>query len=338
MLVTLRLRIGLGLALVAATAGAVSWWMVPRKSSARSVSEGMVWIPGGTFQMGCADCGMPDAMPVHAVTVDGFWMEATPVTNARFAQFVEATGYITVAERKPEARDLPGVAPEDLVPGSAVFIPPKHNVALDDISNWWSYVRGANWRHPEGPASDLRNRMDHPVVHIAYEDAEAFAHWAHGRLPTEAEFEFAARGGLDGKRYAWGDELKPGGRYVANIFQGQFPNGDTGEDGYIGTSPVQAFPPNAYGLYDMSGNVWQWTSDWYRPDTYASRAGTTVRNPTGPESSLDPQEPGTRKKVQRGGSFLCSEQYCRRYLVGSRGKGEIRSASSNLSFRLVRPR
>lgn len=296
----------------------------------------MVWIPGGTFHMGCADCGMPDTLPVHTVTVDGFWMDPAPVTNAEYAKFVEATGYFTLAEKKPDPRDLPGVPPEDIVPGSAVFTPPKNPVPLDDIRNWWTYVPGANWRHPEGPASDIKTRLDHPVVHIAYEDAEAYARWAGGRLPTEAEFEFAARGGLDAKRYAWGDELRPGGRYVANIFQGRFPNGNTGEDGYLGTSPVHAFPPNAYGLYDMSGNVWQWTSDWYRPDTYALRAGTTVRNPKGPDSSFDPQEPGTQKKVQRGGSYLCSEQYCQRFLVGSRGKGEIRSSSSNLGFRLVR--
>jgi formylglycine-generating enzyme required for sulfatase activity len=297
---------------------------------------GMAWIPGGTFHMGCADCGMPDAAPVHSVTVDGFWMDATPVTNAQFTKFVDATGYVTVAERKPDAADMPGVAPADLVPGSAVFTPPQHAVALDNIGRWWTYVPGANWRHPGGPGSDVLARQDHPVVHIAYEDAEAYARWAGGRLPTEAEFEFAARGGLDGKKYAWGDELAPHGRWVANIFQGQFPNGDTGEDGFKDTSPVHAFPANPYGLYDISGNVWQWTSDWYRPDTYATRAGGAVRNPTGPESSLDPEEPGTRKKVQRGGSFLCSEQYCRRYLVGSRGNGELRSSSSHLSFRVVR--
>jgi len=296
----------------------------------------MVRIPGGTFQMGCADCGMPDALPIHSVTLNEFWMDATPVTNAQFEKFVTATGYVTVAEQKPDPRDLPGVAPEDLVPGSAVFTPPKNPVPLDDISRWWTYVPGANWRHPEGSSSDIRSRMAHPVVHVAYEDAEAYARWAGGRLPTEAEFEYAARGGLQGKRYAWGDELKPGGRYVANIFQGRFPNGNTAEDGYAGTSPVHAFPPNGYGLYDMCGNVWQWTSDWYRPDTYAIQAGTAVLNPSGPESSFDPQEPNVRKKVQRGGSYLCSEQYCRRFQVGSRGKGEIRSASSNLSFRLVR--
>ena len=324
MLVTLRLR------------GAMIAMLAAFTVACRHEPQGMVWIRGGTFQMGCRDCGMPDTLPVHTVSVDGFWMDATPVTNVQFAKFVEATRYVTVAEKKPDPRDLPGVAPEALVAGSAVFTPPKNPVPLDDIGNWWTYVPGANWQHPEGPSSDIRSRMDHPVVHIAYEDAEAYARWAGGRLPTEAEFEYAARGGLEGKRYAWGDELKPGGRYVANIFQGHFPNGDTGEDGYRGTSPVRAFPPNGYGLYDMCGNVWQWTADWYRPDTYAARAGTTVKNPVGPESSFDPQEPEARKKVQRGGSYLCSEQYCQRFLVGSRGKGEIRSSSSNLSFRLVR--
>jgi formylglycine-generating enzyme len=318
-----------GLVLVAAAA----WWGAAHQAAATSTKSGsgMVWIPGGTFQMGCADCDMPDALPVHSVTVDGFWMDAAPVTNAQFAHFVDATHYVTVAERKPDP--MLGVAPEDLVPGSAVFTPPKQQVALDDFRNWWTYVPGASWKHPEGPASDIARRMDHPVVHVAYEDADAYARWAGGRLPTEAEFEFAARGGLAGKRYAWGDEMKPGGHFAANIFQGQFPNGDTREDGYAGTSPVHAFPPNPYGLYDMSGNVWQWTSDWYRPDTYV---GPVARNPTGPESSYDPQEPAALKKVQRGGSYLCSEQYCRRYLVGSRGKGEVRSASSNLSFRIVR--
>jgi formylglycine-generating enzyme len=307
----------------------------PSVRSSELAPAGMVWIPGGSFHMGCADCGMPDALPIHEVSLDAFWMDAAPVTNAQFTKFVDATGYVTVAERKPDARDVPGVPTEDLVAGSAVFTPPKSAVALDDIRNWWTYVPGANWRHPEGPDSDVRGRMDHPVAHVAYEDAEAYARWIGGRLPTEAEFEYAARGGLDGRRYAWGDDLKPHGRYVANIFQGQFPNGDTGEDGYKGTSPVHAFPPNAYGLYDMAGNVWQWTADWYRADTYAASVGIS-RNPTGPASSYDPQEPGAQKKVQRGGSFLCSEQYCRRYQVGSRGKGEIRSSSSNLSFRVVR--
>ena len=281
---------------------------------------------------------MPDALPVHAVALHGFWISATPVTNAQFDRFVKATGYVSVAEKKPDPADLPGVPAEDLVPGSAVFTPPHHAVQLDNMLNWWTYVREANWRHPEGPSSDIANRMDHPVVQVAYEDAEAYAHWAGGRLPTEAEFEYAARGGMDGKRYAWGDDLKPGGKYVANIFQGSFPEGNTSEDGFAGTSPVRAFPANGYGLFDMCGNVWQWTSDWYRPDTYAKAGPAVVRNPTGPDSSYDPQEPGVKKKVQRGGSYLCSEEYCRRYLVGSRGKGEIRSASSNLSFRIVRTR
>lgn len=302
------------------------------------LSQEIVWIPAGSFQMGCADCGMEDARPVHTVALRGFWMDATPVTNARFQQFVRSTGYVTVAERVPSGEELPDVPLESLRPGSAVFTPPASPVPLDDMTNWWTYVSGADWRHPEGPGSDLSGRMDYPVVHVAYEDAEAYARCAGGRLPTEAEFEYAARGSLAGKRFAWGDNLKPDGRYLANIFQGQFPHADTGEDGYKGTSPVRAFPPNAYGLYDMAGNVWQWTSDRYRLDTYSARAGTIVHNPTGPPSSFDPQEPGTRKRVQRGGSYLCSEGYCRRYLVGSRGKGEIRSSASNLSFRVVRSR
>ena len=286
--------------------------------------------------MGCADCGMPDAQPVHNVSVDAFLIDATPVTNAQFAEFAAATGYVTVAEKKPKAEEMPGVAAADLVAGSAVFTPPRGPVALDDMRNWWTYIAGANWRHPEGPSSDVKGRDDHPVVHVAYEDAEAYARWAGGRLPTEAEFEFAARAGLDGKRYAWGDDLTPGGRHLANTFQGDFPQSNTASDGFKGTSPVKAFPPNGYGLYDVCGNVWQWTSDWYRPDTYAARAASTVKNPRGPESSLDPQEPGTVKRVQRGGSYLCSEHFCRRYLVGSRGKGEIKSAASNLGFRVVR--
>ncbi|MEO8026337.1 MAG: formylglycine-generating enzyme family protein [Bryobacteraceae bacterium] len=303
------------------------------KSGAPVVREGMVRIAGGTFQMGCADCGMPDALPVHAVTVDAFQIDATPVTNAQYAEFVRATSYVTVAERKPTAGEMPGVSADNLVAGSAVFTPPARAVPLDDMRYWWTYVGGANWRHPEGPGSDLKGRDDHPVVHIAYEDAEAYAKWADGRLPTEAEFEFAARGGLEGKKYAWGDEMTVAGKHVANTFQGAFPQGNTGEDGFRGTSPVKVFPPNGYGLYDVCGNVWQWTSDWYRPDTYASSA---AKNPRGPESSSDPQEPGVAKRVQRGGSYLCSEHFCRRYLVGSRGKGEVKSAASNLGFRIVR--
>jgi formylglycine-generating enzyme len=295
----------------------------------------MVWIPGGEFWMGCEGCGMPDALPVHLVSVHGFWMDRTPVTNHDFALFVRATGYVTVAERSPDPKQLPGVPPEMLVPGSALFTRPSHPVPLDDYSQWWRYAPRVNWGHPEGPASTIRKKQDYPVVHVAYADAVAYARWAGKRLPSEAEFEFAARGGLDRNRYSWGDELKPGGRIPANIFEGHFPDADTADDGYNNTSPVTAFPPNGYGLYDMGGNVWQWCADWYRPDYYESLAASRSHDPRGPDSSFDPGEPGMVKRVTRGGSFLCSDEYCARYLVGSRGKAEINSGSSNLGFRLV---
>jgi formylglycine-generating enzyme len=298
----------------------------------------MVWVPGGTFFMGCEGCGMPDALPSHLVEVDGFWMDRTPVTNADFERFVKATGYLTVAERPLDPNDFPGVPKEMLTPGSAVFAPTSRPVPLDNPLIWWRYTPGANWKHPAGPGSDLRGRADHPVVHVAFEDAQAYATWAGKRLPTEAEFEFAARGGLDRHLYPWGSELTPRGKPAANIWQGTFPAQDRGEDGYTGTSPVTAFPANAFGLYDMGGNVWQWCADWYRPDYYASLAsqGSVARNPQGPATSFDPQEPGAAKRVLKGGSYLCTDQYCARYLVGSRGKSEVSSGASNLGFRLVR--
>jgi sulfatase modifying factor 1 len=286
--------------------------------------------------MGCAACGMPDALPVHAVSLDGFWLDATPVTNRDFALFVAATAYVTLAERPPTREEMDAAGVATAVPGSVVFSPPSHEVALDSPSQWWRYLPGANWKHPRGPGSDVSDLREHPVVHIAYPDAEAFATWAHKRLPTEAEFEFAARGGLDRKAYAWGDELKPGGRWVANIWQGRFPFANTAEDGFLWTSPVRAFPPNAFGLYDMAGNVWQWCADFYRPDTYSQETGR-VRSPQGPPTSFDPGEPRAVKRVTRGGSFLCSAEYCSRYLVGSRGRAEIHTGASNLGFRCVRP-
>jgi len=300
--------------------------------------NGMIWIPGGTFWMGCENCGMPDALPAHLVAVSGFWMDRAPVTNTEFAQFVNATGYVTVAERPLNPRDFPGVPKDKLVPGSAVFAPTGTPVALDNPLQWWRYTPGANWKHPEGPGSNVSSRADHPVVHIAYEDVLAYAKWIDKRLPTEAEFEFAARGGLDRHKYPWGNDLNPGGKAAANIWQGRFPARDRGEDGYLGTSPVTAFPVNGFGLYDMGGNVWQWCSDWYRPDTYAPRAqaGTVTPDPQGPSDSFDPAEPGAAKRVLRGGSYLCTDQYCARYLVGSRGKSEVTSGTSNLGFRLVR--
>lgn len=307
---------------------------------------GMVWIPGGEFSMGCLDPRslphggpdpMADARPVHRVRVEGFWMDATEVTNRQFAAFVTATGYVTVAERVPRAEDFPGAPPENLVAGSVVFTPPTEPVPLVDHLRWWAYVKGADWRHPSGPESTIEGHDDDPVVHVAFEDAEAFARWAGKRLPTEAEWEFAARGGLPGATYPWGDEFNPHGRWMANTWQGRFPGANTAADGYPGLAPVGRFPPNAYGLHDMSGNVWEWCSDWYRPDTYAKATATesVAVDPHGPDSSFDPLEPGQAKRVQRGGSYLCSEAYCARYIVGTRGKGEISSATNHIGFRCV---
>ncbi|MAT15379.1 MAG: sulfatase-modifying factor protein [Planctomyces sp.] len=300
----------------------------------------MVWISGGEFQMGIEDRRFRDTTPVHRVKVDGFHIDKTEVTNAQFAEFVEATGYVTVAERTPTAEEFPGAPPENLVAGSVCFSPPEGEVPLNNHFQWWAYIKGSNWRHPDGPESSLEGRENHPVVHVAYEDAEAYAKWAGKRLPTEAEWEYAARGGLEQKRYTWGDEFQPDGKFMANTFQGLFPSSNTSEDGYSFTAPVGSFPPNGYGLYDMAGNVWEWTSDWYRHDTYerdASRNELTV-NPQGPrqEESVDPSEPGVQKRVQKGGSFLCTDQYCTRYVPGGRGKGEPSTGTNHTGFRCVK--
>ena len=311
--------------------------------------EGMAWIPGGEFSMGAVDplgqdanvVGMQattDSRPVHRVYVDGFWMDTTEVTNREFAKFVDATGYVTVAERTPTAEEFPGALPENLVAGSVVFAPPDHAVPLNDHFQWWAYVRGANWRQPEGPGSNLEGRGQHPVLHVAYEDVEAYAKWAGKRIPTEAEWEFAARGGLTGQVYPWGNEFRKDGKWMANTHQGHFPVEDTRADAFHGAAPVAQYPPNRYGLYDVAGNVWEWTSDWYRHDYYAAlaRAGSVARNPQGPAESFDPSEPGVAKRVHRGGSFLCTEQYCSRYMVGTRAKGEPSTGTNHLGFRLVK--
>ena len=306
---------------------------VVRRVPAPSPSpEGMAWVPPGRFSMGSDYEPFGDARPIHPVEVDGFWMARTPVTNAQFARFVRESGYRTVAERKPDPKDFAGAPPEALVPGSVVFSPPQDAVPLDDVSGWWRYVPGADWQHPEGPSSDLSGREDHPVVQVCWEDAAAYASWAGKRLPTEAEWEYAARGGLSQKPYAWGDAFRPGGKLMANTWQGRFPDRNTKDDGWERTSPVGQFPPNGFGLSDMAGNVWQWCADWYRPDSY--RQGP-ASNPTGPSKSFDPAEPGSPKKVQRGGSFLCSDQYCSRYMPGGRGKGAIDTGSSHVGFRCV---
>jgi formylglycine-generating enzyme len=314
-----------------------------------STPESMAWIPGGEFSMGAQESpdmnevGMlatRDSQPIHRVYVDSFWMDKTDVTNEEFAQFVHATRYVTVAERTPRAEDFPGAPPENLVAGSVVFSPPDHPVSLNDRFQWWSYVKGANWRRPLGLGSNIKGKEKYPVVHVAYEDALAYANWAGKRLPTEAEWEFAARGGLSGKPFVWGDHFRPGGKWMANTYQGKFPvrGMDTGDDGFIGIAPVAQYPSNGYGLYDMAGNVWQWTSDWYRPDYYAQLAllGGVARNPQGPDSPFDPSEPKEKKRVHRGGSFLCTDQYCSRYIVGTRGKGEVSTGTNHLGFRCVK--
>jgi formylglycine-generating enzyme required for sulfatase activity len=309
------------------------------------VPAGMVFINGGEFSMGGVnpvgmDGGghemMNDARPVHRVSVSPFYMDMTDVTNKQFAAFVKATGYVTVAEQKPTREEFPTAPEENLVAGSMVFTPPAEKVSLNDYLQWWSYIKGADWRHPEGPKSNIIGKDNYPVVQVCWEDAVAYAKWAGKRLPTEAEWEFAARGGLSGKLYAWGNKLKPNGKFMANIFEGSFPNKDAGADGFAGLAPVKQFPANGYGLYDMAGNVWEWCNDWYRNDYYGTVANNGVtNNPTGPADSYDPAEPDVKKKVQRGGSFLCTEQYCTRYMVGTRGKDDYRSASNHIGFRCV---
>jgi formylglycine-generating enzyme required for sulfatase activity len=281
-------------------------------------------------------------MAAHTVKVDGFWMDEAEVTNVQFKRFADATGYKTVAERPLDWEELkkqlpPGTPkPSDdvLQPGSMVFVPPTEPVMLNDYSQWWHWVIGANWRHPEGPGSSLDGRDNHPVVHIAYEDAVAYAEWAGKRLPTEAEYEFAARGGLNGKTFSWGDELNPRGKYLANYFQGAFPNNDTGEDGFVGTSPVKSFPPNGYGLYDIIGNVWELCSDWYSVEQLAGN--TIVSNPSGPASSRDPDDPYAIKHVSKGGSWACSNQYCSNYKPSGRQGSAYDSGMNHTGFRCVK--
>jgi formylglycine-generating enzyme required for sulfatase activity len=308
----------------------------PAASNPVDATAGMVRLPGGEFWMGSEQPQFRDARPVHRVRVDGFWIDKTEVTNAQFAEFVAATGHVTIAEKTPRAEDFPGAPPENLVAGSVVFAPPAAAVPLDNQFRWWGYVKGANWRHPEGPASDLKGREKHPVVHVAWADAQAYAKWAGKRLPTEAEWEYAARGGLDHKPFSWGDEFKPGGKFMANSFQGHFPEKNTAEDGFAGVAPVGLFPPNGFGLYDTAGNVWEWCADFYRPDYFAEFAAGVAVNPQGPSDSLDPAEPGVIKRVMKGGSFLCTDQYCSRYMPGGRGKGEPDTGTNHLGFRCVR--
>ncbi len=309
---------------------------------------GMVWIPSGEFTMGSDE---PDTYeherPAHGVRVKGFWMDETEVTNEQFRIFAESTHYITVAERKPEweelQKQLPPYTPKPpdslLVPGALVFEAPYGTVMLNDLSLWWKWTKGADWKHPEGPQSNLEGKWQHPVVHIAYEDAAAYATWAGKRLPTEAEWEFASRGGKQQTRYSWGNEVKPGGKLMANTFQGSFPSGNLKEDGFEGSSPVKSFPPNEYGLYDMIGNAWEWTSDWYDPSYYTTLAQNAVTvNPQGPAKSFDPNEPYTQKRVTKGGSFLCANNYCLNYRPSARQGTAFDSGQSHIGFRCVKDR
>ena len=302
---------------------------------------GMSRIAEGAFLMG-SERFYPEESPVHRVFVSGFWIDITAVTNTEFETFVAATGYVTVAERPLDPRQFPGGDPALLVPGALVFVKPSHPVRLDNFRNWWSYVPGACWRHPEGPQSDLAGRETHPVVQIAYEDALAFARWVGKELPTEAEWEFAARGGLEGADFCWGDEMTPGGKHLANTWQGEFPWLNLRTDGHEGTAPVKSYPPNGYGLYEMSGNVWEWTADWYRPQHKkpSARSGCcTLSNPRGPsmEHSYDPCMPNVRipRKVLKGGSFLCAPNYCRRYRPAARYPQMTDTAACHIGFRCV---
>jgi formylglycine-generating enzyme required for sulfatase activity len=316
--------------------------VLDRRTTAPS---GMVWVPGGEFLMGSDDPGANSAeRPAHRVRLTGFWMDRTELTNADFHRFVAATGYVTTAERPVDWEQLktqlpPGTAkpPADaFVPGSLVFSPPSAPVPLDDITRWWKWVPGASWQHPSGSESSVEGRDDYPVVQISWDDAVAYATWAGKRLPTEAEWEFACRGRLEGKRYAWGDEFQSGGVYQANTWQGHFPDTNTKEDGFLSVAPVKSFPPNSYGLYDMIGNVWEWCSDWYRPDTYCLDARISpLVNPTGPAKSYDPDEPYQPKRVTRGGSFLCSLNFCSNYRPSARRGMATDSGTLHLGFRCV---
>jgi formylglycine-generating enzyme len=301
-------------------------------------SPGMVWVPAGTFQMG-SDDHYPEEAPVHLVTVDGFWMDAHAVTNAEFARFVKKTRYVTVAEREPDPAEYPEAAPELLVAASVVFRQPTRPVSLDNPYNWWTYVPGAHWRQPQGPGSSVKRRPEHPVVHVAWEDVAAYARWAGKALPTEAEWEYAARGGLDAATYAWGEEFTPEGRWMANTWQGEFPLHNTGDDGHTGTAPVGSYPPNCYGLLDMTGNVWEWTSDWYAAHQPAAHVCCGIENPRGGkrEGSHDPALSGVKipRKVMKGGSHLCAPNYCRRYRPAARMAQPIDTSTSHLGFRCV---
>ena len=300
--------------------------------------QGMVWIQGGTFLMG-SDSHYPEEAPAHRVQVDGFWMDRFTVTNDDFERFVAATGYVTLAERPANPADYPGARPELLAPSSCMFKKPAGPVDLSNHYNWWVYVPGANWRRPRGPASTISKLGNHPVVHVAYEDVEAYAKWIGKALPTEAEWEFAARGGLEAAEYVWGNEMTPGGTHMANTWQGVFPHQNTLGDGFEYTAPVGSVPANGYGLHDMAGNVWQWTTDWYQDHGSIDSPCCTATNPRGGDRyrSYDARQPDVRipRKVTKGGSHLCAPNYCRRYRPAARMAQPVDTSISHLGFRCI---
>ncbi len=307
---------------------------------------GMVWIPGGEFRMGSNDpLAWDDERPTHPVSVEGFWLDEHEVTNREFAEFVKATGYVTTAEKAPTVEEIlanspPGTAAPDpavLVPASLVFTPPDHPVPLNNFSQWWVWTPGANWRHPEGPGSNIDERMDHPVVHVSWDDASAYAQWAGKRLPTEAEWERAARGGKEGLPFVWGTAPPSETSPQANLWNGKFPYENTAKDGFTRTAPVKSFPANDYGLYDMSGNVWEWCHDWYDRELYSKRPQLAVtKNPAGPEKSHDPTQPFQQLRSQRGGSFLCNDSYCSRYRPSARHGCSPDTGMSHVGFRCAK--
>jgi formylglycine-generating enzyme required for sulfatase activity len=308
--------------------------------------DGMIFIKGGDFNFGTnSSLGWPDERPAHRVHVDDFWIDSCEVTNAQFREFVNATGYVTTAEKAPSLEEVmrqvpagtPAPPPELLVAGSLVFTPPDHVVSLDDMRNWWQWVPGASWQHPEGPNSNLDGRENHPVVQVSWDDAAAYAKWSGKRLPTEAQWEFAARGGLIDKDFCWGDQAPTDTTPMANTWQGTFPNLNTKADGYVRTAPVGSFSANGYGLHDMAGNVWEWCSDWYDRDLHTRLSGGGVAsNPAGPERTSDRTQPYAELKIQKGGSFLCNESYCLRYRPSARHGGAPDTGMSHLGFRCVK--
>lgn len=344
----------LGSLVVASLFGVASLFIVaqrsPEDATVPGEPPGMVWVPAGEFEMGWDGAGGRfDERPAHRVRLDGFWIDRTEVTNAQFRAFVDSTGYVTTAERVPDWEALasqlpPGTPrpPEDqLVPGALVFRPPSDQADLRDASQWWAWTPGASWRRPSGPNSSLAGKESHPVIHVSWEDARAYATWAGKRLPTEAEWERAARLGQDGARFIWGDDFRPNDQHMANIWQGEFPHRNTAADKYSGTAPVGSFPPNALGLYDMAGNVWEWTNDQFRPDTYAVRTktlkpGAYCVNPTGPTTTADPRHPyAPDSRVQKGGSFLCHASYCESYRPSAKMATPPDTGMSHLGFRCV---